>query len=105
MAPDQGCEFYLNNGRLDLSSLSEEIHENQGDDSQPLIKDSELTAIQRNDYDITVTLETLASIFQEDSLAEKQNTEPLNDDYQKKLDKAFNLKRLQEEMKEFGIDK
>jgi len=103
MTPCNKKKFYLNNGRLDLSSLSENIDKNRIQEAEPQlekvkpqIEDRELAELQSNN--IAVTLEEMALMFEEEPKVDKE-------DLEEECTKAFSPERLREEMKEFGIDK
>ena len=89
-------DFYLKNGRLDLSSLNEDISKNKTEEAKPHIEDRELVELQSNN--IAATLEEMALMFEEGPQKEE-------DVLENECTKAFSSERLKEEMKEFGIDK
>ena len=99
MTPCNKDEFYLKNGRLDLSSLDKKVCKNEIEQVKPQIDDGELLELQSNN--ITTTLEEMALMFEEDSKDVKKVKEVPNNEWVR----AFSPKRLKEEMQEFGIDK
>ena len=96
MTPCNEKKFYLNNGKLDLSSLGEDTSSNEKEKPKPQIEDYELVEIQSNN--ITATLEEMALMFEEDTKEDKNGLEA-------ECQNAFSSDRLKREMKEFGIDK
>ena len=101
MTPCNENKFYLNNGRLDLSSLNEDISKNKIDQAKPQIEDRELVELQSNN--ITATLEEMALMFEEEPKEPKEAKE-IKDDLEDECTKAFSSERIKQEMKEFGID-
>ena len=102
MAPRIEKKFYLNNGRLDLSSLSEYIQMPKQENSMMEITDRELLDLQEGGT--LTTLEEMALMFEtEEVVADQEVPSAPPVQIEDEFTKAFNEKRLQEEMQEFGI--
>ena len=77
-------DYYLKDGKLDLSLLNEAMPQEPVQEYSTILEDIE--SMQMSDKDISATLEEMALIFEKED----------------EFKKAFNKERLEEEMKEFG---
>ena len=101
MAPRTGSKFYLNNGRLDLSTLNEDVEMIKQEKQVMQITDQELMDLQESNP--ATALQEMALMFEVDEVLEEDLEVP-NDlpvKMEDEFTKAFNEERLEEEMQEF----